>query len=37
MLASSLGLDLDPAVAWNERRSIYEHSNLVIDNHCHLG
>jgi arginine decarboxylase len=31
MLASSLGLDLDPEVAWNERRRIYEHSHLVIE------
>lgn len=31
MLASSLGLDLDPAVAWNERKRIYEHRQLVID------
>lgn len=31
MLASSLGLELDPEVAWNDRRSIYEHSNLVIE------
>ncbi|AUB85286.1 pyruvoyl-dependent arginine decarboxylase [Candidatus Thiodictyon syntrophicum] len=31
MLASTLGLELDPEVAWNERRSIYEHSNLVIE------
>lgn len=31
MLASSLGLDLDPSVAWNERKRIYEHSQLVID------
>ena len=29
MLASSLGLELDPEVAWNERRRIYEHSNLA--------
>ena len=31
MLASSLGLELDPEVAWNERRSIYEHRHLVIE------
>ena len=31
MLASSLGLELDPEVAWNEHRSIYEHSHLVIE------
>ena len=31
MLASTLGLDLDPAVAWNERKRLYEHSHLIID------
>jgi arginine decarboxylase len=31
MLASTLGLDFDPDAAWNERRQIYEHSNLIID------
>ena len=31
MLASTLGLELDPAVAWNERKRIYEHSHLIID------
>lgn len=31
MLASTLGLDLDPEVAWNERKRIYEHSHLVIN------
>ncbi|MEI8396642.1 MAG: arginine decarboxylase, pyruvoyl-dependent [Rhodospirillaceae bacterium] len=31
MLASTLGLDLDPEVAWNERKRIYEHSHLIID------
>jgi arginine decarboxylase len=31
MLASTLGLDFDPEAAWNERRQIYEHSNLIID------
>ena len=31
MLASTLGLDFDPEAAWNERRQIYEHSNLIIN------
>jgi arginine decarboxylase len=31
MLASTLGLDFDPDAAWNERRQLYEHSNLIID------
>src|ERR1700761_8499393 len=31
MLASTLGLDFDPEAAWNERRQIYELSNLIID------
>ena len=30
MLASTLGLELDPEVAWNERKRIYEHSHLII-------
>lgn len=31
MLASTLGLDFDPDAAWNERRQLYEHSNLIIE------
>jgi len=31
MLASTLGLEFDPDVAWNERKQIYEHSSLIID------
>jgi arginine decarboxylase len=31
MLASTLGLDFDPEAAWNERKQIYELSNLIID------
>ncbi len=31
MLASTLGLYFDPDAAWNERKQIYEHSNLIID------
>ena len=30
MLASTLGLQFDPDAAWNERKQIYEHSNLII-------
>jgi arginine decarboxylase len=30
MLASTLGIDFDPNAAWNERKSVYEHSNLII-------
>ena len=33
MLASTLGLDFDPDAAWNGRKQIYEHSNLIIDSH----
>ena len=31
MLASTLGIDFDPDAAWNERRRVYETSNLIID------
>ena len=31
MLASTLGLDFDPEAAWNERKQIYEHSQLICD------
>jgi arginine decarboxylase len=31
MLASTLGIDFDPDAAWNERKRVYEHSNLIID------
>jgi arginine decarboxylase len=31
MLASTLGLDLDPDAAWNERRQIYEHGSVTIN------
>src|SRR5215469_6487748 len=30
-LAATLGLDFDPEAAWNERKQIYELSNLIID------
>lgn len=31
MLASTLGLDFNPDAAWNERKQIYEHGDVVID------
>lgn len=31
MLASTLGIEFDPAAAWNERRKVYEHSQLIVD------
>ena len=31
MLASTLGIDFDPDAAWNERKKVYETSNLIID------
>jgi arginine decarboxylase len=31
MLASTLGVDFDPDAAWNERKKLYEYSNLIID------
>jgi arginine decarboxylase len=31
MLASTLGIEIDPATAWNERKKLYEHSSLIID------
>lgn len=30
MLASTLGIEFDPDAAWNERRRVYETSNLII-------
>lgn len=30
MLASTLGIEIDPATAWNERKKLYEHSSLII-------
>jgi arginine decarboxylase len=30
MLATTLGIDLDPDTAWDERREIYKSSNLVV-------
>ena len=31
MLASTLGIEFDPSAAWNERKKVYEHSQLIID------
>jgi len=31
MLASTLGIDFDPDAAWNERKQVYVHSQLIID------
>jgi arginine decarboxylase len=31
MLASTLGIDFDPGAAWNERKKLYETSQLIID------
>ena len=31
MLASTLGIEFDPGAAWNERKKLYVHSQLIID------
>jgi arginine decarboxylase len=31
MLASTLGIEFDPNAAWNERKKLYEHTQLIID------
>jgi arginine decarboxylase len=31
MLASTLGIEFDPDAAWNERRKVYETSELIVD------
>jgi arginine decarboxylase len=31
MLASTLGVEFDPNAAWNERKRVYEMSNLIVD------
>lgn len=31
MLASTLGIDFDPDAAWNERKQLYQTSQLIID------
>ena len=30
MLASTLGIEFDPNAAWNERKDVYQTSNLII-------
>ena len=31
MLASTLGIDFDPNAGWNERKKVYEMSDLIVD------
>jgi arginine decarboxylase len=31
MLASTLGIEFDPEAAWNERKKLYEHSQLIVE------
>ena len=31
MLASTLGIEFDPSTAWNERKKLYEHTQLIIE------
>ena len=31
MLASTLGVEFDPGAAWNERKKLYEHTQLIIE------
>ena len=31
MLASTLGIEFDPSATWNERKKVYEHSQLIIE------
>jgi arginine decarboxylase len=31
MLASTLGIEFDPGAAWNERKKLYEHSQLIVE------
>ena len=33
MLASTLGIDFNPDAAWDERKRVYEMSNLIVDTH----
>lgn len=33
MLASTLGVEFNPDAAWNERKRVYEMSNLIVDTH----
>jgi arginine decarboxylase len=31
MLASTLGVEFDPGAAWNDRKKLYEHTQLIIE------
>jgi arginine decarboxylase len=31
MLASTLGIEFDPEAAWDERKRVYEMSDLIVD------
>ncbi len=31
MLASTLGIEFDPGAAWNDRKKVYEHSQLIVE------
>lgn len=31
MLASTLGIEFDPSATWNERKKLYEHTQLIIE------
>jgi len=33
MLASTLGIEFNPDAAWDERKRVYEMSNLIVDTH----
>jgi arginine decarboxylase len=33
MLASTLGIEFNPNAAWDERKRVYEMSNLIVDTH----
>ena len=33
MLASTLGIEFDPDAAWDERKRVYEMTNLIVDTH----
>ena len=35
MLASTLGIDFDPEAAWNERKRVYETTDLIMDSLSH--
>lgn len=30
-MASTLGIEFDPGVAWNERKKLYEHTQMIIE------